>query len=712
MTAIDSTNSDANHGIAMFYLIAPATGAHNVVVTVANQGGIYASSASYTGASQFVQPDAHNLINGQSLTLSVVASNCWIVATSGAGPTISGVSAGSGFTIRQTPNNSGNWNALEDSNGTVSTGNNTVAFSATGGNINSVIAVSIVPAVSIALDSTSSAGNTGINSLSWPHTCSGTNRILFVALNLNNTAVGITSVTYNGVSMTNIDNITSGSSIRTLLYYLINPTSGTNTVAMTTNNGNIVIEGVAASYTGASQFSQPDASAQAGNTNTVNISVVNSNCWIIGACGDTAGGGVTYIAGSGFTLRQQPRFGGIGLGLQDSNGIVTSGSNTVAMTTSAGGPITVVSASINSASSVLYWVGGTGNWDNASTTHWSTTSGGSGSQGVPDTTTTCVFDGNSGGGNVTVSTTVSVYSVNTTGYTGTITQSSSLTIGNSMTIGSATTFSVGAALTVTGDLTMGASTVFSGSSALSLGGSLTLTSGMTLSYTGNITLTSTAIGKTITTAGKTVGSTLTFNGVGGTWTLKDNLTSSTSITITNGTVDFNGKNVTATSLSNAGTLTTGNGTLSFTTVSSTGTLTLGSGILSLSGTGSVWNNTGTFTCGTSTIKLTDTSSSSKTFSGGNQTYYNLYITGSGTGAYTIVGNNTFNDFKCDTPPHTINFTAGSKQTLNTFTVNGTAGNLMTLQSTVAGSNWYLYKNTSGQVSCDYLSLQDSHVEII
>jgi hypothetical protein len=144
----------------------------------------------------------------------------------------------------------------------------------------------------------------------------------------------------------------------------------------------------------------------------------------------------------------------------------------------------------------------------------------------------------------------------------------------------------------------------------------------------------------------------------------------------------------------------------------TGTLVLGSNTVTLTGTGTVWTGGGTITGGTSTIKLTDASSSSKTFAGGNQTYYNLYITGSGTGAYTIVGNNTFNDFKCDTPPHTINFTAGSKQTLNTFTVNGTAGNLMTLQSTVAGSNWYLYKNTSGEVSCDYLSLQDSHVEII
>jgi hypothetical protein len=34
---------------------------------------------------------------------------------------------------------------------------------------------------------------------------------------------------------------------------------------------------------------------------------------------------------------------------------------------------------------------------------------------------------------------------------------------------------------------------------------------------------------------------------------------------------------------------------------------------------------------------------------------------------------------------------------------------MTLQSTTNGSPWYLVKSPSGTVSCDYLSLQDSHV---
>ena len=213
---------------------------------------------------------------------------------------------------------------------------------------------------------------------------------------------------------------------------------------------------------------------------------------------------------------------------------------------------------------------------------------------------------------------------------------------------------------------------WSGTGANTLGGNITLVSGMTNSYTGAITFNSTTT-QTITNGGVSFGSAITFNGSGGTWTLQDNMTSP-SITLTAGTL----------------------APQSFT--------------ISLSGTGTVWNaNGGSFTKGTSVIKLTDTSSSSKTFTGNGLTYYNFYITGNGTGTYVISGSNTFNDFKCDTPPHTIQFTAASTQTLNTFTVNGTAGNLMTLQSTSSGSVWYLVKSPTGSVSCDYLSLQDSHV---
>lgn len=256
-----------------------------------------------------------------------------------------------------------------------------------------------------------------------------------------------------------------------------------------------------------------------------------------------------------------------------------------------------------------------------------------------------------------------------------------------------------------------------GSCPCNVAGSFILASGMSITYTGAITFSSTATGKSITSAGQSLLSVIVFNGVNGAWTLTDAFNTSGTFTVTNGTITANGTFT-------AGVLTLTTGNLMFNNVnvsipsfsssnSNTRTISLGTGTISLTSSGTVWNTattTGlTITQGTSTIKLTDATSSSKTFSGGSLTYYNLYITGSGTGTYTIVGSNTFNDFKCDTPPHTINFTAGTTQTISTFTVNGTAGNLMTLQSTSPGSTWYVSRQTSGTVQCDYLSLQDSTV---
>lgn len=148
----------------------------------------------------------------------------------------------------------------------------------------------------------------------------------------------------------------------------------------------------------------------------------------------------------------------------------------------------------------------------------------------------------------------------------------------------------------------------------------------------------------------------------------------------------------------------------FNSVFSTIGFSMGSQIITIGGAGNVWNIMGALVLmpGTSTIKITNASSGAKTFAGNGLTYNNLWITGVGTGQYTISGNNTFNDFKVDTPPHTVNFTANSITTIQTFTVNGTAGNLMTLQSTVSGTAWYLVKSAVGTISCDYLSLQDSH----
>lgn len=67
-----------------------------------------------------------------------------------------------------------------------------------------------------------------------------------------------------------------------------------------------------------------------------------------------------------------------------------------------------------------FWVGGTGTWDAADTTHWAATSNGAGGQSVPSTSDDAIFDGSSGGGTVTVNTTVTIQSLTLSAFTGTL----------------------------------------------------------------------------------------------------------------------------------------------------------------------------------------------------------------------------------------------------------------------------------------------------
>jgi hypothetical protein len=100
-----------------------------------------------------------------------------------------------------------------------------------------------------------------------------------------------------------------------------------------------------------------------------------------------------------------------------------------------------------------------------------------------------------------------------------------------------------------------------------------------------------------------------------------------------------------------------------------------------------------------------TRATAKTFAGGGLTYYNLNQ--GGAGALTISGSNTFNDITDTVQPSTVTFTAGTTQTVSNFSLAGTAGNLVTINSATPGSQFTLSKS-SGQVVAQYLSIQDSN----
>jgi hypothetical protein len=312
------------------------------------------------------------------------------------------------------------------------------------------------------------------------------------------------------------------------------------------------------------------------------------------------------------------------------------------------------------ADSTRYWVGGTGNWSD--TNRWSTGSGGGGGASVPRSHDDVVFDSSS----------------NATGYTATV---DAVTGGIRMK-----------ALTIagpaTGNLTLAGSTAIVG-----IHDDITFpATGLTRTYTGAITLTSNGTGRTFVSNGVTLASAITVNGVDCEWTLGDALNiGSSTLTVTNGLIDFDTYNVTA------GILTSDN--------RNKRTIDFGTGTATLSGNptfGTTETNAINLVVvpGTSQINL---SAASPTFSGNGKTFYNVAFTSTSTGTVTINGANTFNNlsFTGITSAGFKNIPITANQTINgTFTCS--AGTNATMRHFVRSNTFGITRT----LTCNAVSLTD------
>lgn len=97
------------------------------------------------------------------------------------------------------------------------------------------------------------------------------------------------------------------------------------------------------------------------------------------------------------------------------------------------------------------------------------------------------------------------------------------------------------------------------------------------------------------------------------------------------------------------------------------------------------------------------SASAKTFNGGGLTYGTL-VQG-GAGVLTVGGSNTFANISNTVQPATVRLSAGTTQTVSAFSLSGTSGNLITLDTTVAGTRATL-SDASGIVSISFTSIKD------
>lgn len=190
---------------------------------------------------------------------------------------------------------------------------------------------------------------------------------------------------------------------------------------------------------------------------------------------------------------------------------------------------------------------------------------------------------------------------------------------------------------------------------------------------------------------------ITIDAPGNTIKMTDNFLTgaSNTFTLTNGTLDMNGKKFTA------GSFTTGSGTKS---------ITFNAGTLELFASGSTVFNNGnptnfTSSAGTGTGKISMLSSSAKTFVGGGSTYA-CELNQAGTGELTITGNNSFLGIYANQVGN-IAFTASTTQTLtNRFAVSGSTATKIAIKSTVAGTKHTL-SLANGTVRCINLDIKDS-----
>lgn len=129
------TNPDTLTRLHVFVLKSPATGAHNVVVTLAGSFDVTAQAVSYSGTDTTTQPDASNSGTGIgtadfSLAVTTVTDNAWTVfcpVNNGYGV---GGAAGTGSTQRLAPTDG---LATYDSNAVISPAGSNTMHSTTAG---------------------------------------------------------------------------------------------------------------------------------------------------------------------------------------------------------------------------------------------------------------------------------------------------------------------------------------------------------------------------------------------------------------------------------------------------------------------------------------------------------------------------------------------------------------------------------------------------
>lgn len=179
--------------------------------------------------------------------------------------------------------------------------------------------------MAVAFDATANSSGTGVSSLTYSHTCTGSDRVLIVAITWGDTSItgaSITSVTYNGVALTQYSTRMGGIGLNEV-WYLIAPATGANNIVVTVTNvvpaeapsSNIVAGSM--SFTGVDQTTPLGTAVTAAANSTgpsASVTGVSTNNFIFDSlCVGSAGSTQPTITVNGTqTQRWQTKIGGAG----------------------------------------------------------------------------------------------------------------------------------------------------------------------------------------------------------------------------------------------------------------------------------------------------------------------------------------------------------------------------------------------------------------
>lgn len=165
--------------------------------------------------------------------------------------------------------------------------------------------------MALAFDAVASGVGSGVGPFTYSHTCSGSNRALFVKVSYYDSGDSVSAVSYNSVAMTLIpgSDVANGQ-YHVEWYYLISPATGSNTVSVSTTGGFFDIGVTSISFTDAHQTTPYGTPVTGTGTSTTPSVTVASGATEIVLDGIVIVHGGTLTVGAGQTQRTNEICGG------------------------------------------------------------------------------------------------------------------------------------------------------------------------------------------------------------------------------------------------------------------------------------------------------------------------------------------------------------------------------------------------------------------